>query len=154
MHNYFCCQFKRTNKNTHLYGTLFIDEITISGLFDSYKQRNQLGFTFGGSVTDLPIENLTATIEYTKIYPFVYRHYIQTKDYQSAGYSLGHWMGHNADLVYGALNYRIMLGLQATIFGQYIRKGGDGNVQQQYNINHNLHFIWIEKKLLILWCRN
>jgi hypothetical protein len=67
-------------------------------LFDSYKQRNQLGFTFGGSVTDLPIENLTATIEYTKIYPFVYRHYIQTKDYQSAGYSLGHWMGHNADL--------------------------------------------------------
>ncbi|HQJ45923.1 MAG TPA: hypothetical protein PK195_04720, partial [Ignavibacteriaceae bacterium] len=60
--------------NTHLYGTLFIDEITISGLFDSYKQRNQLGFTLGGSVADLPIETLTAKIEYTKIYPFVYRH--------------------------------------------------------------------------------
>ncbi|MDP2365817.1 MAG: hypothetical protein Q8M94_18860, partial [Ignavibacteria bacterium] len=58
-------------KNTHLYGTLFIDEITLSGLFDTYKQRNQLGFTLGGSITDLPIENLTAKIEYTKIYPFV-----------------------------------------------------------------------------------
>lgn len=140
MHNYFCCQFKRTNKNTHLYGTLFIDEITISGLFDSYKQRNQLGFTFGGSVTDLPIENLTATIEYTKIYPFVYRHYIQTKDYQSAGYSLGHWMGHNADLVYGALNYRIMLGLQATILDSILEKVAMEMFNSNTISNHNLHF--------------
>lgn len=129
-------------KNTHLYGTLFIDEITLSGLFDSYKQRNQLGFTFGGSVTDLPIENLTAKIEYTKIYPFVYKHYIQTKDYQSAGYSLGHWMGHNADLIYASLNYRFLRGLQATLWGQYIRKGEDGNVQQQYNIQPQPPFLF------------
>lgn len=128
--------------NTHLYGTLFIDEITISGLFDSYKQRNQLGFTLGGSVTDLPIENLTAKIEYTKIYPFVYRHYIQTTDYQSARYSLGHWMGHNSDLLYGSLNYRILRGLQATVWGQFIRKGGDGNVQQQYNIQPQPPFLF------------
>jgi hypothetical protein len=129
-------------KNTHLYGTLFIDEITLSGLFDAYKQRNQLGFTFGGSVTDLPIENLTAKIEYTKIYPFVYKHYIQTKDYQSGGYFLGHWMGHNADLIYASLNYRFLRGLQATLWGQYIRKGEDGNVQQQYNIQPQPPFLF------------
>ena len=129
-------------KNTHLYGTLFIDEITLSGLFDSHKQRNQFGFTLGGSVTDLPLENLTATIEYTKIYPFVYKHYIQTKDYQSSGYSLGHWMGHNADLIYASLNYRLMRGLQATVWGQYIRKGEDGNVQQQYNIQPQPPFLF------------
>ena len=128
--------------NTHLYGTLFIDEITISGLFDSFKQRNQLGFTIGGSVTDLPIENLTAKVEYTKIYPFVYRHYIQTTDYQSARYSLGHWMGHNSDLIYGSLNYRILRGLQATVWAQYIRKGEDGNVQQQYNIQPQPPFLF------------
>jgi hypothetical protein len=128
--------------NTHLYATLFIDEITLSGLFDTYKQRNQLGFTLGGSITDLPIENLTAKIEYTKIYPFVYRHYIQTKNYQSAGYSLGHWMGHNADLIYASLNYRFFRGLQATIFGQYVRKGEDGNVEQQYNIQPQPPFLF------------
>lgn len=132
--------------NTHLYGTLFIDEITISGLFDSYKQRNQLGVTLGGSITDLPIENLTAKIEYTKIYPFVYRHYIQTTDYQSARYSLGHWMGHNSDLIYGSLNYRILRGLQATVWGQYIRKGEDGNVQQQYNIQPQPPFLFGSRK--------
>jgi hypothetical protein len=120
-------------KNTHLYGTLLIDEISLNGLFDPETQRYQMGFTLGGSITDLPIENLTAKIEYTKIYPFVYQHYVQTTDYKSADYILGHWMGHNADLIYGSLNYRFLRGLQATVWGQYIRKGEDGNVQQQYN---------------------
>ncbi len=143
---FFSASSKGQIKNTHLYGTLFIDEITISGLFDSYKQRNQLGFTLGGSITDLPIENLTAKIEFTKIYPFVYRHYIQTTDYQSARYSLGHWIGHNADLIYGSLNYRFLRGLQATVFGQYVRKGGDGNVQQQYNIQPQPPFLFGMRK--------
>ena len=129
-------------KNTHLYSNLFIDEITLSGLFDSYKQRNQLGFTLGGSVTDLPIENLTAVIEYTKIYPFVYNHYIQTKDYNSDNYFLGHWMGNNADLIYASLNYRIIRGLQTKVWGQYIRKGEDGTIQQQYNIQPQPPFLF------------
>lgn len=139
---FFAVSSKGHISNTHLYGTLFIDEITIGGLLDSYKQRNQLGFTLGGAITDLPIENLTAKIEYTKIYPFVYRHYIQTTDYQSARYSLGHWMGHNSDLIYSSLNYRIFRGLQATVWGQYVRKGGDGNVQQQYNIQPQPPFLF------------
>lgn len=139
---FFSASSKGHFKNTHLYATLFIDELTLSGLFDSYKQRNQLGFTLGGSVTDLPIENLTTRIEYTKIYPFVYHHYIQTKDYKSDNYILGHWMGHNADQFYASLNYRFVRGLQATIFGQYIRKGEDGNVQQQYNIQPQPPFLF------------
>ena len=120
-------------KNTHLYGTLLIDEISLSGLFDPETQRYQMGFTLGGSITDLPIENLTAKIEYTKIYPSVYEHYIQTSDYKSTDYVLGHWIGQNDDLIYASLNYRFLRGLQATAWGQYIRKGEDGNVQQQYN---------------------
>ncbi|HED38042.1 MAG TPA: hypothetical protein ENI76_07345 [Ignavibacteria bacterium] len=121
-------------KNTHLYGTLFIDEIVTEGLFDPKKQRNQFGFTLGGSVVDLPIENLTLTTEFTKIFPFVYSHYIPTQTYESSSYRLGHWMGNNADLIYGAINYRFMRGLQATIWGQYIRKGGAGTVDQQYTL--------------------
>ncbi len=119
-------------KNTHLYGTLFIDELSLEGLFNPAKQRNQFGFTLGGSITDLPIDNLTLTAEYTKIFPFVYSHYIPTQTYQSSGYLLGHWMGYNSDLIYGALNYRFIRGLQATLWGQYIRKGSQGIVDQQY----------------------
>ena len=139
---FFSVSSKGQVKNTHLYGTLFIDEITLSGLFDSQKQRNQLGFTLGGSLTDLPIENLTTTIEYTKIYPFVYRHYIQTEDYKSASYPLGHWMGNNADQIYASLNYRFIRGLQAKIWGQYIRKGEEGTYDQQYNIQPQPPFLF------------
>jgi hypothetical protein len=119
-------------KNTHLYGTLFIDEITLEGLFNPQKQRNQLGFTLGGSVTDLPFDNLTLTAEYTKIYPYVYTHYIPTQTYQNNGYVMGDWIGNNADLVFGALDYRFIRGLQAILWAQYIRKGGQGPESGQY----------------------
>jgi hypothetical protein len=119
-------------KNTHLYGTLFIDEISTEAFGNPQKERNQFGFTLGGSVVDLPVNNLTLTAEYTKIYPFVYDHYIPTLTYESASYVLGHWMGQNADLVYGSLNYRILRSLQGTIWAEYIRKGGQGNPIDQY----------------------
>jgi hypothetical protein len=119
-------------KNTHLYGTWFIDEITFEGITNSYTQRNQFGFTLGGAISDIPITNLTATLEYTKIYPFVYHHYIQTQTYESDSYVMGDWMGANADLIYFALNYRIIRGLQLKLWTQYIRKGSDGTVDQQY----------------------
>ena len=120
-------------KNTHLYGTLFIDEVTISGLFDAAKQRNQLGFSLGSSVVDLPVNNLKLTLEYAKIYPFVYAHYIPTTTYENASYTLGYWMGNNADQIYAAINYRFIRGLQATLWGQYIRKGEAGTASQQQN---------------------
>ncbi len=119
-------------KNTHLYGTLFIDEITFSHLFDVKKQRNQLGFTLGGMITSLPVDNLDITLEYTKIYPFVYRHYIATQTYENASSSLGHWMGHNSDLIYASLTYRPVTGMKAKLWFQKTRKGEDGLVDWQY----------------------
>ena len=118
--------------NTHLYATLFIDELTIAGLFDPPKERNQIGFNIGASVVDLPIDNLTLTAEYTKIYPFVYDHFIQTQTYQSASYNLGNWVGDNSDQVYGSLKYRFIRGLEAEIWARYIRKGGQGKAEDQY----------------------
>ncbi|MBN2571475.1 MAG: hypothetical protein JXA68_05055 [Ignavibacteriales bacterium] len=129
---YFSVSSRNHVKNTHLYSSLFIDEITISGLFDKQKQRNQFGFTLGGSVFDLPFDNLKLTVEYTKIYPFVYEHYIPTQTYQSNSYEMGHWMGDNADQIYGSLKYKFMRGLDIIIWGEYIRKGSEGIVDQQY----------------------
>lgn len=128
--------------NTHLYGSLFIDELTISNIFNKEKQRNQFGFSLGTSVTDLPIDNLTLKIEYTKIYPFVYEHYIQTTTYQHASYNLGHWIGSNGDLIYGSVNYRFLRGLQATLWAQYIRKGERGNAYLQYQTQPQPPFLF------------
>ncbi len=119
-------------KNTHLFGSLFIDEITMEGLGDSKKERNQFGFTIGGSVVDFLTDNIEIKTEYTKIYPFVYTHYIQTQTYENSSYIMGHWIGHNADLLYGELNYRFIRGLKIKLWGELIRKGSEGVVEQQY----------------------
>lgn len=119
-------------KNTHIYGTLFIDEITIAGLFDPPKERNQIGFNFGASVIDLPLENLTLTAEYSKIYPFVYDHFIQSQTYQSASYTLGNWVGNNSDQIFGSVKYRFLRGLETELWARYIRKGEPGLPEAQY----------------------
>lgn len=120
--------------NTHLYASLFIDEIRLSELFNSQEQKNQVGFTLGASTTNLPVNNIDFAIEYTKIYPYVYQHYIPTQPYSSDGYGLGHWVGHNSDILYTSLQYRIIRGLTAKGWLQYIRKGGEGDVENQYSV--------------------
>ncbi|MCH7516756.1 MAG: hypothetical protein IIB08_06495 [Bacteroidetes bacterium] len=101
-------------------------------MFDPKKERNQIGFTIGASAVDLPLDNLTLTLEFSKIYPFVYDHFIQTQTYESASYILGHWMGNNNDQVYGAIKYRFLRGLEASVWARYIRKGENGNIEDQY----------------------
>jgi hypothetical protein len=121
-------------RNTHIYATLLIDEIALSNIFDSKKQRNQIAFSVGGSVVDLPIDNLKITVEYTRINPFVYRHYIPTQTFTNHGYLLGHWMGHNSDMVYGSLEYKILRGLKSELWLRHIRKGDDGVIDDQYTL--------------------
>ena len=118
--------------NTHLFATLLIDEIALSDIGDPERERPQIGYVLGGSVTDLPISNLTFSLNYTRINPFVYRHYIPTQTYESRSYVMGHWMQHNADQFYLSLNYRIIRGLQVKTWIEFIRKGGDGVVSDQY----------------------
>ncbi len=124
-------------KNTHIYGTLFIDELTLKGIngtlfvdpgtlgnsLEDSRLRPQMACTAGLSVADIPIDNLTLTTEYTRINPYVYGHHDPAQTYTSSSYLMGHWMGHNADLFYVNLNYRFIRGLQADLWGEYIRKG-------------------------------
>ena len=128
--------------NTHIYGTLLIDELTIAGIngslfinasnggFTSDRQRTQLGYTVGLSITDLPINNLTLTTEYTRINPFLYGHHDPAQTYTNSSYLMGHWMGHNSDLVYLDLKYRFYRGFEANLWGGYIRKGSSDNSLQ------------------------
>jgi len=128
--------------NTHIYGTLLIDELTIAvingslfinasnGGFTSDRQRTQLGYTVGLSIIDLPINNLTLTTEYTRINPFLYGHHDPAQTYTNSSYLMGHWMGHNSDLVYLDLKYRFYRGFEANLWGGYIRKGSSDNSLQ------------------------
>ena len=119
-------------KNTHLYGSLFIDEIRISEVFNKAKARNQLGFTLGGSITDVFIPYLTTGIEYTRINPFVYQNLLPAQNYTQYGTVLGDWMGNNADRICLYAKYNPIAKLQLYARYQQIRKGNAGSVADQY----------------------
>lgn len=117
---------------THLYGSLFIDEIRISGIFNKAKSRNQIGFNVGASVTDLPISYLTLGMEYTRLNPFVYQNLVPAQNYTSQNYILGDWIGQNADRLTAWVRYNPAPRLITSIQLNYTRKGADGSLEDQY----------------------
>ncbi|SKB93144.1 capsule assembly Wzi family protein [Daejeonella lutea] len=119
-------------QRTHLYGGLFIDEIRLSEVFNKAKSRNQIGFNLGASVTDVLIPYLTLGIEYTRINPFVYQNLIPAQTYSHQNYTLGDWIGQNADRTTAWVKYNPMPRLTTSIQLNYTRKGEDGSLENQY----------------------
>jgi hypothetical protein len=119
-------------KNTHLYTSVFIDEIRMSTVFVRAKSRNQLGYTVGGSITDIGVPYLTFNAEYTRINPFVYKNIIPAQNYTNHGYFMGDWMGSNADRLLVSLKYTPIPRLKCMVRYQSIRKGDEGTIVDQY----------------------
>lgn len=119
-------------KNTHLYGSMFIDEIRIATIFNKAKSRNQLGYTLGGSVTDILLPYLTLGTEYTRVNPFVYTNLVAAQNYTQYDREMGDWMGNNFDryMLFAKYNPIPKLNLYARF--QSIRKGGLGSIAEQY----------------------
>jgi hypothetical protein len=118
--------------NTHLYGQWMIDEIRLSTAFNSGKSRNQLGYQLGASVTDLFLPYLTFNAEYTRLNPFMYRNFIAAQNYSNANYSLGDWMGSNADRIFFSAKYHPKANLSLEAFAFSLRKNGEGSLETQY----------------------
>jgi hypothetical protein len=129
-------------KNTHLYSTLFIDEIKVSSLFNKTDSRNQLGFNFGGSITDVFIPYLSIGAEYTRVNPFVYSNLIPAQNYTSYNYSLGDWMGNNFDRAILFAKYTPIAKLKLIAHYQNIRKGGAGTIYEQYTAQPQPAFLF------------
>ncbi len=119
-------------KKTHLYATLFVDEIFVSSAFNRTKSRNQLGYTLGVNTTDVGLSYLTLGAEYTRIRPFVYRNLAPAQNYTHNDYVLGDWIGSNADRMLFFARFTPIPRLRTMLRYEYIRKGGAGTLNQQY----------------------
>lgn len=119
-------------KKTHLYTTLFVDEVLFGSLLNSQKSRNQLGYTLGANTTDVGLPYLTLGAEYTRIRPFVYRNLNPAQNYTHNNYVLGDWMGSNSDRLLFFARFTPIPRLKTMLRYEYIRKGGAGTLNQQY----------------------
>jgi hypothetical protein len=129
-------------KNSHLYASLFIDEIKVTAIFDKVKSRNQLGFTLGGSFTDAFINYLTMGAEYTRVNPFVYSNLIPAQSYTQYDSNLGDWMGNNFDRSSFFLKYNPISKLKLKFLFNKIRKGGAGTIYEQYLVQPEPKFLF------------
>lgn len=136
-------------KKTHLYASFFIDEFEFNTLFgskDERNARNHTAYQVGASISDFPINNLHLTLEYTKIQPFAYIHFVPAQTFQSNNYFMGHWIGPNANQLFAQAHYRILRGLNVKFIYEYIRKGTVGSGLQQASSLNIYPFLWGDVK--------
>lgn len=135
---------------THLYGSVFIDEVNVGEMLNSKKQTNLMSFKGGIRVTNL-IKNTSFTIEYTRTNPWVYVHPISTTTFASNNYSMGHYLGQNAQEVYCGLKIKPIRGLAIDISYTQAIKGPVLEFAQINGVNNVAGTPYMEN---ILYMRN
>jgi hypothetical protein len=101
-------------------------------IFNKAESRNQIGVNLGASITDVILPYLTLGMEYTRLNPFVYQNLIPAQNYSSHNYSLGDWIGQNADRFTYWVKYNPAARLSMKIQLEQLRKGQDGTLNDQY----------------------
>lgn len=135
---------------THLYGSIFVDEVNVGEMLNSKKQTNLMSFKGGFRVTNL-IKNTAFTIEYTRTNPWVYVHPISTTTFASNNYNLGHYLGQNAQEVYCGLKIKPIRGLAIDISYTQAIKGPVLEFAQINGVNNVAGTPYMEN---ILYMRN
>lgn len=94
--------------NWALQFSLLVDDVNFKTLYknDASSNDNKFGYQAGIMLIDpFNISNLTATVEYTRIDPFVYSHRTNLSTYANWGISLGHALPSNSDEIAILLRY-------------------------------------------------
>ncbi len=119
-------------KEFQFYSSVFIDVTEIRNVLENNFKNTQVGYTFGVKKVDLFFSNLDINIEYTRINPWVYEHKYESTTYKHLDYSLGHWLGQNADLLKVQFNYQPVRGLKFEVYFERRRKGGLDDIYFAY----------------------
>jgi hypothetical protein len=113
----------RRIKYLHLYGSLFIDEFSVTRVNDP-DRHNFLSYKGGARLSNWPIPNVVLTAEYTRVNPIVYKHRVETTTFETNKFNLGYYLRDNSDEIYFAAEAKPFRGL--TIKGEFfIAKHGN-----------------------------
>ncbi len=134
----------------HLYASGFVDEISISNLLDAEEHTNVVSLKFGARLSNLLPNNIW-TIEYTRTNPWTYRHQIASSTFASNEYSLGHYLGSNAEELYLAWRYKPIRGLHFDLSYTRAIKGEEMETQVINGIPQVQGLDFIET---VAWYRN
>ena len=114
----------RNIRNLHLYATLFIDELSVAR-FGKDDEWNFFSWKTGFRLSNMPVQNLSFTTEFTYSYPLSYQHYVPTLTYETQNYNLGHYLRDNSRELYFAIEYKPVRTLNIGAWLTYAVRGPD-----------------------------
>lgn len=113
----------RNVKFTHLYASLFIDEMSIRRFRDPDRHSNFISGKAGVHISNPFKTNLFFTAEYTRTNPLTYQHFIATTSFETNQFCMGHYLKDNVDELYFSLNFKPFESVNIGASYQKIRKG-------------------------------
>jgi hypothetical protein len=116
------------------YGSLLIDEIALSKMFNKNESHNYIAYQFGTYLVEPFIGGLDFRLEYTHLNPWVYTHKFPINYATSEDYWMGYWTGQNADNIYFGIDYQPNKKLKFSADYSIYRKGAQDSIKYQYQI--------------------
>jgi len=111
-------------RHLHLYGTLFIDELSTARFTTSdYNFFSWKGGFRAGNFSFTP--DLWFTAECTFTYPLTFQHNVPVTTFENQGYNLGHWLRDNSRSWYLALDYRPIRAMTLRLWHDWSERGTD-----------------------------
>lgn len=137
------------------YGSLLIDELSLSTIFDENRSHNYIAYQFGTYIVEPFVTGLDFRIEYTHLNPWVYTHKFPINYGTSDDYWMGYWAGQNADNLYFGIDYHVNGKLKLSADYSIYRKGAQDSIKYQYQIPPVEKFLYghqYTKNILSLSC--
>jgi hypothetical protein len=114
----------RKLKHFHIYGSLFIDEFSIDRVGDP-DVHNFWSEKAGLKISNLPVDNIGLTFEYTKTSPITFKHRLPANTFATNKYNLGHYLIDDAADLYMAITYKPLANLKILAAYNHAIKGHD-----------------------------
>ncbi|MBN1214619.1 MAG: hypothetical protein JXA99_04175 [Candidatus Lokiarchaeota archaeon] len=130
--------------NTRIYAGLLIDVLEVRELLDGEFYKSWFGYNFGIRYAGFFDGRLDLYAEYVRTDPWLYENKYQTTNYKHLNYSLGHWIGRNADLFSIGATYRFLPNLKANLHFERARQGGMNDIYYAYKERAKLPFLFGE----------
>jgi len=114
----------RRIKNLHLYSTIFVDEFSVTRVFNP-KRHNFISQKYGFRLSNWLIPNTALTFEYTKSNPLTYKHHVPTTTFETNQFNLGWYLRDNSDEIYAAIDVKPFRGFLIRGDVTYARHGNE-----------------------------
>jgi hypothetical protein len=113
----------RLIQKTHMYFSLFIDELAVKRITDP-EVHNLYSFKTGFRFDNI-VRNLYGGVEYTITNALTFQHYVNTTTFESNQFNLGHYLTDNAKEIYLNLGYRPIRNFKIDLHYTGAKKGPD-----------------------------